>query len=187
MTTDDQVGRALGELAKAEASRRAPAHLEAAVVERFEWQRQRRASLAYARTAAALAVIGAAVLALIVLNMLVIQTPLPERPRPALTGSRAELRPVPPPGNLEESRQTLSADRPLRAQRPARVDAAAVGADVDQRISAKDDVQWVHIRLPRAMLSALGVPVIDPDAAGTVNVELLLGTDGLARTIRIVP
>jgi hypothetical protein len=50
-----------------------------------------------------------------------------------------------------------------------------------------DVVQLVHIRLPRAMLPTLGVPVIDPDAAGTVNVELLLGNDGLARTIHIVP
>lgn len=45
----------------------------------------------------------------------------------------------------------------------------------------------VRVRMPRAMLSMFGVPLIEPDAAGTVSVEVLLGNDGLARTIRIVP
>lgn len=187
MTTDDRVGRALGELARAEASRRAPAHLEAAVVERFDRRSRRRASLASARMAVALTVVGMAVTLLIVVNMLVMRTPLPDRPREAVAGSRAELRPAPPPVGLEESRPARSAVRSPRVQRPARERGAVVGPDVDRRASGDGAVQLVRIRLPRAMLPALGVPVIDPDIAGTVNVELLLGDDGLARTIRIVP
>jgi hypothetical protein len=35
------------------------------------------------------------------------------------------------------------------------------------------------------MLSMLGVPIIEPTAAGTVNVEVLLGSDGIARAIRV--
>jgi hypothetical protein len=45
----------------------------------------------------------------------------------------------------------------------------------------------VYTRMPRAMLPALGVPIIDPDASGMVGVEMLIGSDGVARSIRIVP
>jgi hypothetical protein len=50
----------------------------------------------------------------------------------------------------------------------------------------EDVVRIVRMRLPRSTLASLGVPVIDPGAAGTVDVELLIGVDGLARTIRMV-
>jgi hypothetical protein len=36
------------------------------------------------------------------------------------------------------------------------------------------------------MLSMFGVPIIEPAAAGTVHVEVLVGNDGIARTIRVV-
>jgi hypothetical protein len=50
-----------------------------------------------------------------------------------------------------------------------------------------DVAQRVLVRLPRAMLPMLGVPIINPDAPGTVNLEVVLREDGLAQTIRIVP
>jgi hypothetical protein len=46
--------------------------------------------------------------------------------------------------------------------------------------------QTVQLRLPRSALLLFGIPVIEPDSEGTVNVELLLTEDGQARTIRIV-
>ena len=163
MTTDDRIDHVLRELARAEASRRPPAHLEAAVVGGFDRQRRQRGT--YARRAAALIVVASVVAVVTALDMLVIRTPLPDRPPRALVDRRAELRPVPPPVDVEES-----------------------WPDADLRASGGDDIaHLVRIRLPRAMLPTLGVPIIDPDAAGTVNVELLLGNDGLARTIRIVP
>jgi hypothetical protein len=189
MTTDEDVGRALGELARAEVSRRAPTHLEAAVVEGFNRQRRRRASFAYARKAVALPVLAAVVGTVIYLNMLVMRAPLPERPTEGLASHRAEFRPMPPPLDIEEPRLVLPAAVPPRAvQRPARDDREAVLTDVDRPAPGVDEAaQLVRIQLPRAMLPQLGVPVIDPDVAGTVNVELLLDNDGLARTIRIVP
>jgi hypothetical protein len=44
----------------------------------------------------------------------------------------------------------------------------------------------VHVRVPRSSLPLLGVPIIEPDAEGTVNLELVLSEDGQARTFRIV-
>jgi hypothetical protein len=49
-----------------------------------------------------------------------------------------------------------------------------------------DVVRVVRMRVPRATLASFGIAVIDPSAAGTVDVELLVGVDGLARTIRTV-
>lgn len=187
MTTDDHVGRALEELARAEASRHAPAHLEAAVIEGFDRQRRRRTSFAYARRAIAVIVLAAGVSAVIYLDMLVMRAPLPERPPEALAPSRAEMRPLPPPLDFEEPRPASPASAPPRtAQRQAR-NRVVARTEVDERVSGGNDIaQLVRIQLPRAMLPVLGVPVLDPDAAGTVNVELLLSNDGLAKTIRIV-
>ena len=70
------------------------------------------------------------------------------------------------------------ATRPRRVQ-SAREHAAAARLDVG------DVAHALHVQMPRTMLPLLGVPIIDPDAPGTVNVEILLGTDGQARTIRI--
>jgi hypothetical protein len=188
MITDDQLERALAEFARTETSRRAPPHLEALVVERFDRQRRRQASFTYARNAVAVTVLVAAASVVIYLDVLVIRTPLPERSTEVTVGSRAERRSIPPPVASEEPQRVLSADRLPRPLPPMHRKASAVGPEVDQMVAGGGDiVQLVHIRLPRAMLPVLGVPVIDPDATGTVNVELLLGNDGLARTIRVLP
>jgi hypothetical protein len=42
----------------------------------------------------------------------------------------------------------------------------------------------VRLRMRRAGLASLGVPLVNPDADGLVEVELLVGEDGVARSIR---
>ena len=42
----------------------------------------------------------------------------------------------------------------------------------------------VRVRMPRSALATLGLPMAEPDAAGAVDVEMLVGEDGVARTIR---
>ena len=42
----------------------------------------------------------------------------------------------------------------------------------------------IRVRMPRSALAALGLPIAEPDAAGAVDVEMLVGEDGVARTIR---
>jgi hypothetical protein len=188
MITDDQLERALAEFARAETSRRAPPHVEALVVERFDRQRRRQASFTYARNAVAVTVLAAAASVMIYFNVTVIRSPLPTLSTDAQAGNHAERRPIAPPDAPQESPQVLSSDRSPRIQPPARVNGSAVWKNVALIVPGDADVvQVVHIRLPRAMLPVLGVPVIDPDATGTVNVELLLGNDGLARTIHVLP
>ena len=42
----------------------------------------------------------------------------------------------------------------------------------------------MRVRMSRSALASLGFPIMDPDAAGVVDVEMLVGEDGVARSIR---
>jgi hypothetical protein len=46
----------------------------------------------------------------------------------------------------------------------------------------------VRVRVRRPALVALGMPLVEPDEGGLVDLEILVGEDGVARTIRrVVP
>ncbi|HLG54429.1 MAG TPA: hypothetical protein VI485_03800 [Vicinamibacterales bacterium] len=49
-----------------------------------------------------------------------------------------------------------------------------------------EPLQIVRIRIPGSALPALGVSIVEPEAAGLVDVDLLVGEDGLPREIRRV-
>lgn len=55
-----------------------------------------------------------------------------------------------------------------------------------QPIGEAEALQIVRLRLPREALQALGVMLVEPDAEGMVDVDVLVGEDGLARDIRQV-
>jgi hypothetical protein len=46
-------------------------------------------------------------------------------------------------------------------------------------------LQIVRLRVASATLSAQGYPVSDPDGDGTVDIEMIVGADGLARSVRV--
>ena len=47
-------------------------------------------------------------------------------------------------------------------------------------------LQLIRLRLPREALQTLGIVLLEPDAGGSVDVDVLIGEDGLARDIRKV-
>jgi hypothetical protein len=47
-------------------------------------------------------------------------------------------------------------------------------------------LQLVRVRLPREALQALGVALLEPEAAGLVDLDVVIGEDGVARDIRYV-
>jgi hypothetical protein len=47
-----------------------------------------------------------------------------------------------------------------------------------------ESLQLVRIRVPRTELRALGIALIEPDASGLVDVDVLVADDGLPRDIR---
>jgi hypothetical protein len=195
MPMDDPVARALADLAEADASRRAPAHLDRAVLAAFDRRhehraRRRSATLLWRRrreaVAAAAAVAAIAVFYLTAPEQTADPRRVPERPVSSVAGGRpqppaAEPEPLAPAAR-SEPRPTPRP--PAQPHRPAPAD--DTGALPTWRES-DGVVQAVHVMMPREMLIMLGVPIIEPGAAGAVSVEVLLGDDGLARAIRVVP
>ena len=47
-----------------------------------------------------------------------------------------------------------------------------------------EPLQLVRLRIPRDALPGLGVALFDPDTGGTVDVDVLVGEDGLPKNIR---
>ena len=45
-------------------------------------------------------------------------------------------------------------------------------------------LMMMRVRMPRSAFSRLGVPIANPDGEGLVDVEVLVGEDGVARSIR---
>ena len=164
MTTDDPVERALAAVADADASRHAPAHLERAVMDALD--RQMNRGYFQRCVAAALTYRHAAAITFFV--VIVTTTML------AVLGHVLVRRPLTTP------RVPSIQPRETRSGQP--------GADTVLATQLEGDVaQRVLVRLPRSMLPMLGVPIINPDAPGTVNLEVILREDGLAKMIRVIP
>lgn len=53
-------------------------------------------------------------------------------------------------------------------------------------LQLREPLQMVRLRLPREALQALGLALLEPDAGGVVDVDVLVGEDGLPRDIRQV-
>lgn len=47
-----------------------------------------------------------------------------------------------------------------------------------------ESLQIVRVRVPRTTLQAFGVPLLDPEASSLLEVDVLVGDDGLPREIR---
>jgi hypothetical protein len=96
---------------------------------------------------------------------------------------------------------TASAERPAmvvktRARRKTGPQLAPAGEPVELAevlmqfdlapMRAHEPLQMVRLRLPREALQALGLALLEPDAGGMVDVDVLVGEDGLPRDIRKV-
>ena len=77
-------------------------------------------------------------------------------------------------------RDVISAETPLTGG------SAPLVALTGERALAAEPLQLVRVRVPRTSLRAFGVALIDPDASGLVDVDLVVGSDGLPRDIRRV-
>jgi hypothetical protein len=196
MTRDDRVRRALSTLAEADSRCHAPSHVESALLEAFDRSVHKRHSVRNAvvawplrLTAVAAALLLAASGAIYVLG----------RDRGAGT-ARADRPPVAAAHDEVLSPNASSKEPPLASRDDhlrrsvsrtrTTVHRRDLVSDADATIAAYGEfdgvVRVVRMRLTRATLPLLGIPIIDPNAAGTVEIELLVGEDGLARTIRTV-
>jgi hypothetical protein len=96
-------------------------------------------------------------------------------------GSDFPVTPLPPPPLpefrvVERTPRQLSVDARSRSIEPGYV-------IVPEPFADSSSLHVVRVRMARAALATLGMPV-DPTAEGLVDVEMLVGDDGVARSIR---
>jgi hypothetical protein len=195
MTSDDRVRHALAALAEADGGRHAPSHLDAVLLDAFDRSvrdQQMVRNSAVGRPVRLLAL--AATLLLTTSGVLYVRergrrTPTPPADRPAILAARDEML---PPAASPEPLVALHDDRVRRLASRARTPAPRPDGirDSDTAAAASEAfdgaIRVVRMRLTRATLPLLGIPIIDPNAEGTVEIELLVGEDGLAKSIRAV-
>lgn len=195
MTNDDRVRHALWALAEADRARHAPSRVERAVLEAFDRSVHERHAV---RTRAVAWPLRLSAVAAVLLFTTFSAIYLVGRDHRAVATRADQSRA--PAAHDDVRRSSPSSQEPVASRGDqqrhrlsharAPVPQRNTDRDADLTVSSNGEsdgvVRVVRMRLPRASLQLLGIPIIDPDAVGTTEVELLVGEDGLARTIRMV-
>jgi hypothetical protein len=98
---------------------------------------------------------------------------------PALSSGRAPV--------LQESSRNAELVRPIAvsARRPpAAIERSFGYVIVPGPLVDPSALHVVRARMSRAALASLGMPIVDPNVDGVVEVEMLVGDDGVAQSIR---
>ena len=182
---NDRFEAAWKDFAESDRMTRAPADLEARVLaaaHQAPVTRSRRFGTVYVAMAAAASILIAVAFMRPTRSIESAVTPLPSRPIAITTFA-----------------EPIAAHVPVREQRvPARranpIDADLIVYDelpivlmIDAATSYREEpLQLVRLRVPREALLALGVTALGPEQAGMVDVDVLVGEDGLPKNIRQV-
>jgi hypothetical protein len=193
MKSEDTVHHALKALADADATRHAPPHVESVLLDAFDRQRARASSprAAWRAVVAAIVVVPLAMAAYRgVFDSVDVGAPPPSEPH------TMSVRNERPPSGLDHQIDPQTATetaRPLPERRAkprvasrVRGSQPVTGHIVSTNRESEMIGQTVHLRLPRSALLLFGIPIVEPEIEGTVNVELWLSENGQARAIRIV-
>jgi len=70
-----------------------------------------------------------------------------------------------------------------RGETPARRYDPGIVLVTDPMVDA-DTISIVRVRMPRTAIATLGIPLVEPNDGRLVDLEMLVGEDGIARTIR---
>jgi hypothetical protein len=178
--------RSLRALADEDRHVSAPPHVQAAVMQMWEVARpfvqRRRQGRGRSAVLLALGSIAAAVMTVMVMDR------APSEPsRPASVAARVTERPRavnngPPPDTYTAAPGQRPPRVRTRGESLARRDPGLVlVADPILDVNA---LSIVRVRMPRTALAPLGIPFVDPNDGGSVDLEILVGEDGVARTIR---
>ena len=185
--SDAWVDEALDALAAEDARVRPPARLESAVLRAFDEQPAGRVR---SRVGAALGWVLVPAAAAAVLTVAVLQREWPSSSRQAapvtvtvpIEGSITTL--VPEEAAPENLIERAALARPIAAAVPSRPSAQAGYVIVPEPYVDPSALHIVRVRMSRMALATLGMPILNPDADGLVDVEMLVGDDGVARSIR---
>ncbi|HEY1307545.1 MAG TPA: hypothetical protein VGF24_28525 [Vicinamibacterales bacterium] len=187
-SSDQALTRALRALADAEARVETPAHVEAAIMALWDARRdqantsptRRRRTRSVVRGAAAIAA-GVTIVGSVALQRELIDTSVAPPRSPAISFDRAASpRPVPAIPDAADTRAAGAADR---HPNPGANDARSALVLVGDPVAAGEIVHVVRMRVMRSALTELGVAA----SASTemVDVDVLVGEDGVARGLRV--
>lgn len=165
---DAAVGAAWDAFTRDDAAATAPPELERRIFCAVEAAAQRRARRAFEPQLRV--ILGAAAAALLVAGVSVWNLSPRQREAPAQAD---------PDSQVEETEVILEPlpDR-SRSSRAALITLAA------DRIRDTESLQLIRVRMPRQALTALGVALIEPEATAFVDVDLVVGDDGLPLDVR---
>jgi hypothetical protein len=183
------VERALRALAADDHHVRVPAHVRATVMKAWDATTRSVRPRRRARHSWWIALAGAGAVGLFVASVSVFRSrpeaPAGTAPIVAVEGPRST--PVDTPRDAEKP----VAKRSARARRVPRIPSQVRSPRNDGGIVLVSDpvldasaLSMVRVRMPRSALARLGIPIADPDATGSVDLEVVVGEDGIARTIR---
>jgi hypothetical protein len=181
--------RWLRALAEDDCHVQAPRHVHAAVMQTWDVvkplaQHRRRGRSRYA----ALLAVGSMATAVVALVVMYRAPSEPSRPEPVVARA-VEKPPLVTNGPPATSDIPVDAQRP-RPRRPRSRGAATRPHHGPAMVLVADPIldasatSIVRVRVPRTALVPLGIPLVDPDYRGSVDLEMLVGEDGVARTIR---
>jgi hypothetical protein len=133
---------------------------------------------------------------IVVATALVIVAMLPHRDstspleeRTAIAAQPLAAEPAIAPQELPGRNRTTGSPARVRSRAPvADIPPPAVESGgyviVPEPLGPTTSLQVVRVRMSRAGLASLGLAIVDPEAEGLVDVDMLVGDDGIARVIR---
>ena len=103
---------------------------------------------------------------------------------PTVEPNRRSHPPSDTPGRFERHRPAPTAATPRRTARTRTGAATPLLRLAADPMFEAEPLQLVRLRMPRANLEMFGVALLEPDTSGLVDVDVVIGGDGLPRDIR---
>ena len=184
---DNSLARGLRELADAERLVDTPPHVETAIMAAWDAAHATppaRRAHRFVHSAATIAA-GVTIVCAAALQHELAEGPLPLPRPPVLSRGPAPL-PLPTPAAHDQRRSGVTpaaATRPQRVTNTARTSLVLVGGP----IASNEIVHVVRMRVTRSALTELGITDAPPTTVSTdmVDVDVLVGEDGVARGLRV--
>jgi hypothetical protein len=182
---ESSLTRALRELAAAERQVETPPHVETAIMAAWDAAHAAPPARRFVHTAATIAA-GITIVCAAALQHELAEGPLPLPRSPVLASAPATLPPAAPVDQDERrSRRTpVTTTRPQPVADPARASLMLVGGP----IASNEIVRVVRMRVTRSALAELGITATRSTTTvptDMVDVDVLVGEDGVARGLRV--
>jgi len=181
--------RALRSLAANDRDVHVPPHVHAAVMQTWDATMTSVRQPPPRRRPWRMALVAGAAAAAVASTLIVYRSGHDTRPQSVPTTTVEPSLPI--DKEMPRDPEEREATPPTRVRREPRVSRAANAPRAHSGLVLVADpvvdasaLSVVRVRMPRSTLARFGIPIADPEASGSVDLEVLVGEDGIARTIR---